>query len=798
MVRNSLLETHPNLAKEWHPTKNGDLTPADVSKGMHMKVWWMLPYDDPETGKHFDFEWEAAIYMRVQGRSCPYLVENAKVWTGFNDLATKCPELAKEWHPTKNGTLTPENVTVHSHKKVWWLLPYDDPRTGKHFDFEWEVSVDTRTGGNGCPFLSENPKVWPGFNDLESLYPAVAAEWHPIKNGTLKPSEITYGSSRKVWWLLSYDDPRTGKHFDFEWEAAVRTRTTKGCGCPYLSGHAVYTGFNDLASQFPDIAVQLDIKKNGGLTADKINATSKKEIWWLLPYDDPKTGKHFDFSWKSTPYKRTVMGFGCPYLTGYAVYRGFNDLASQYPEVAKEWHPTRNGTLKPEDVVAGSPRSVWWLLPYDDPVTGRHFNFEWQAGIQSRTDGGNGCPYLTGHAVWIGFNDLATRYPEIAKEWHPFKNGKLTPTDVTGKSHQVVWWYLPYDDPETGKRFDFEWKVDILSRTKDGNGCPFLAKFGGLVWPGFNDLQTNFPEIAKEWHPIKNGDLTPDKVMKYSTQKVWWYLPYDDPKTGKHFDFEWEDTVANRTFGRIGCPYLSGHLVWVGFNDLATTHPEAAAHWHPTKNGDLTPEMVTYGSNQMVWWLYPYDDPNTGKHFDFEWSSTVAAKVGSKYGCPYLTNDAVWVGFNDLATTHPEVAAQWHPTKNGNLTPEMVTAGSNQLAWWFLSYTDPSTGKVYYFEWVRTVTLKVRSLNDCPYTAGHAVWTGYNDLQSCFPDIAEQWSEKNRFLKPDKIYKFSKMKAWWKCPVCESEWRTSINSRTIRGTGCPKCASLKRKFHYLQ
>ena len=104
MIRNSLLETHPNLAKEWHPTKNGDLTPADVSKGMHMKVWWMLPYDDPETGKHFDFEWEAAIYMRVQGSSCPYLVSsNAKVWSGFNDLATTYPEIAAQWDGKKNG-----------------------------------------------------------------------------------------------------------------------------------------------------------------------------------------------------------------------------------------------------------------------------------------------------------------------------------------------------------------------------------------------------------------------------------------------------------------------------------------------------------------------------------------------------------------------------------------------------------------------------------------------------------------------------------------------------------------------
>ncbi|WP_442863185.1 zinc-ribbon domain-containing protein [Blautia sp. NSJ-157] len=66
-------------------------------------------------------------------------------------------------------------------------------------------------------------------------------------------------------------------------------------------------------------------------------------------------------------------------------------------------------------------------------------------------------------------------------------------------------------------------------------------------------------------------------------------------------------------------------------------------------------------------------------------------------------------------------------------------------------------------------------MNDCPYTARLAVWTGYNDLQSCFPDIAEQWSEKNRFLKPDKIYKFSKMKIWWKCPVCAPDAPDAIS-----------------------
>lgn len=69
-------------------------------------------------------------------------------------LAETNPELAKEWHPTKNGALKPTDVTADSNRKVWWLLPYDDPKTGKHFDFEWEATINHRNNGAGCPFLS--------------------------------------------------------------------------------------------------------------------------------------------------------------------------------------------------------------------------------------------------------------------------------------------------------------------------------------------------------------------------------------------------------------------------------------------------------------------------------------------------------------------------------------------------------------------------------------------------------------------------------------------------------------------
>ena len=157
LIKNNenLATCNPLLAKEWHPTKNGNLTPFDVTCGSNKIIWWLLPYDDPKTGKHFNFEWQAKINNRNKGASCPFL-SGRQVWKNFNDLATCNPQLAKEWHPTKNGDLTPFDVTCSSNKIVWWLLSYDDPKTGKHFNFEWQASIYNRNKGNGCPFLNSS------------------------------------------------------------------------------------------------------------------------------------------------------------------------------------------------------------------------------------------------------------------------------------------------------------------------------------------------------------------------------------------------------------------------------------------------------------------------------------------------------------------------------------------------------------------------------------------------------------------------------------------------------------------
>lgn len=438
-------------------------------------------------------------------------------------------------------------------------------------------------------------------------------------------------------------------------------------------------GVNDLTTTYPDLVKEWDYTKNGSLKPEDLTAGSNKKVWWILPYDDPKTGRHFDFSWNASVNSRTKRGYKCPYLSGKLIQPGFNDLATTHPKLVQEWDYIKNGDLTPEQVTAGSPKKIWWFLIYDDPISGKQFDFSWQEKISNRTHFDYGCPYFSGNAIWFGFNDLATTHPELIKEWNFKKNGKLQPKDVTEFSRKSVWWQYPYDDPVTNKHFDFEWKDTVVHRTKEDRGCPFFRNRG--VWPGYNDLATTHPDLAKEWDYAKNGSLKPTDITAGSKTSVWWLLPYDDPFTGKHFDLSWKMGIDKRAYRNQDCPYFSGKKILKGFNDLATTKPNLAEEWDYEKNGDLKPEDVTEGSNKKVWWLLKYTDPITGNDFEFSWQAQINSRAKG-YGCPVLTGKMVWYGFNDLPTTHAELLYEWDFEKNKHLDPYNITAGCGKNAWW--------------------------------------------------------------------------------------------------------------------
>jgi uncharacterized protein YndB with AHSA1/START domain len=135
-MKDPLSTTHRQLAAQWHPTKNGSLTPEQVVAGSAKKAWWKCP-NGP------DHEWQASIESRVRGGGCPFCAGQGVSFT--NSLANISPEITKQWHPTKNGSLTPEQVAAGSAKKAWWKCP-NGP------DHEWQASIESRVRGKGCPF----------------------------------------------------------------------------------------------------------------------------------------------------------------------------------------------------------------------------------------------------------------------------------------------------------------------------------------------------------------------------------------------------------------------------------------------------------------------------------------------------------------------------------------------------------------------------------------------------------------------------------------------------------------------
>ena len=207
---------------------------------------------------------------------------------------------------------------------------------------------------------------------------------------------------------------------------------------------------------------------------------------------------------------------------------GVNDFAITHPDLAKQWHPTKNGELTPKDVTAGSNRKVWWRCDK---------GHEWEATVAQRACTGSKCPYCVNRKIVSGENDLATTHPWLVVEWHPDKNGTLTPADVVAGSSRKVWWRHWCEKTESWH----EWEATVSQRAK-GAGCPYCS--GRLILPGFNDLSTTRPDLAEQWHPTKNGDLTPVDVMAGSNRKVWWRCDKGH---------EWRAPVVRRSSGSR-CP----------------------------------------------------------------------------------------------------------------------------------------------------------------------------------------------------------------------------------------------------
>ena len=352
--------THPELAKEAY-----GWDPKTLSAGSEKKREWKC-----KLGHH----WKSNVNSRARGSNCPFC-SNTKVLSGFNDLATTHPELAKEahgWDPT--------TVSAGSDKRPEWKC-----KNG-HI---WLAKIYARKVGRNCPFCSGRFPIT-GRTDLATTHPELAKEAHGWD-----PTTVSAGSDKRPEWKCK------NGHI---WKANVGSRARLRSGCPFCAGQKAIKGINDLATTHPELA-----KEAHGWDPTKEIAGTHKKFEWKCKNDHV---------WKTSGYVR-IRPNGCPICGNQKLLKGYNDIATTHPELAKEaygWDPTKE--------IAGTNKKFNWICQ------DKHI---WMATANDRKQG-YGCP--TCSKTGFDPNKAAFLYFLIQPNWELYQIGITNDPNRRLKKHK--------------------------------------------------------------------------------------------------------------------------------------------------------------------------------------------------------------------------------------------------------------------------------------------------------------------------------------------------------------------------
>lgn len=580
----------PELMKEWDYEKNKELGyyPEKISYGCHTKVYWHC--------NKCNNIWQAAPHDRYRkdgrGNGCPECKRNklslkhSTPILGVNDLESQFPEVLCEWNYEKNGDLKPNQFLKKSGYKVWWKCIF----CGNDYLAEIRSKVSR---GLGCPEcaskrtgdINATPVI--GVNDLKSLYPKLLDEWDYDKNPNLPENYMTK-SNKKVYWKCKYGH---------SWEASIVNRV-KGRNCPICK--------KEYKVSYPEKAIFYYISQNfkDAIENFKLNNQAGKELDIYIP--SIKTAIEYDGAlWHKNIKKDLekdkicnelniklirVREKGLPLLDSTSIIfetfqikdgkenlekcildilnylkcknmnidlendndkilelmylsRKKNSLLELKPEIIYMWDNEKNGNLTPDMFTKGSEKVIWLKCT----ECGKSYSAKVKDIFRKNTTKCIECSY---YRLKKGTNDFKTIYPRLANEYDYEKN-KIRFEDLNlGERKNKFFWKC--------SKCGYEWKASIDSRI-NSNDCPKCASIIGANTRKKNlikkegSLATNYPELAKEWHPIKNGDLKPEKMTCKNKTIVWWKCSI----CGN----EWQSSIALRTQGFGRCKKCDYHVI---------------------------------------------------------------------------------------------------------------------------------------------------------------------------------------------------------------------------------------------
>ena len=481
-------------------------------------------------------------------------------------------------------------------------------------------------------------KEWCNINNRVDILD----EWHPIKNGTLRPDNVTSGSGKKAWWRLPYDDPKTGKHFDFEWISSIADRTgAKQAGCPYLSGKKILPGFNDLKTfseinHLNSIIEDFDSEKND-IYITAISPGSNKKIWWKCH----KCG----FQWQAAPHNRTGnMKAGCPNC-------GRNKQRVDITDIVGQKY---GRLLVLEPIMNNSNSSHESRQQYRCQCDCGRQVIKARDLLKSRKAFSCGClqtesrnnHHKVSFETWCKQNDKL----ELLQDWDYSSNG--LPSDYGYGSSRVVSWVC--------SKCGYKWSTRLNARTRNNRptGCKKCAKRNNTSFPEqavyyyihkyFPDaingdrkilkeleLDIYIPSInvaieydGKKWHSLLKRDIHKDNLCKdkgillyriresaehiddYKESIVMTYKPFDWNQLNFIIKTLLEDFGVIVGRNEIDIERDSFKIKEQYFNDLKSKSllsmfPLIASEWDYDKNGTLKPSMISPEDHDAYWWICP-------------------------------------------------------------------------------------------------------------------------------------------------------------------------------------------------
>ena len=314
-------------------------------------------------------------------------------------MQTNYPDIANEWNYEKNNGVTPSDVISKTGKVFWWICPKGH---------EYEARVSSRVSGRGCPYCSNWNKIPViGVNDLATTNPDILEFWDYKKNLDIKPTDISYGSRKKVWWVC-----KNGHSFKSVVQSFVSKR-----GCPICN--------KSMKSSFPEQAIYYYVKKE---FPDAINGY--KEIFnrtMELDIFIPSLKVGIEYDGKAYHNKKTME----------KDYRKF--------EICKQ---NKIILIRIREMSQASGISVDWHHKIDIPIANSDwlnwaihellFHLDKDVYPDVEKDRNNIMSQLDKRKI-----NLLNSFPEIAKEWDYIKNDPLLPENVSPNSKILVWWSCP-------------------------------------------------------------------------------------------------------------------------------------------------------------------------------------------------------------------------------------------------------------------------------------------------------------------------------------------------------------------